>query len=142
MVVETGRYKRELTMLHHMEEVSTKHAPDAIGPYSQGIIDNGRVYVSGQGPVDPETGDIISETVSEQTAQTLENIGAILDAAGTSFENILQANVYVTDMDNYEEVNEVYAEYMSEPYPARAAMEISRLPIDIEVEIEVIAKKE
>lgn len=125
-----------------MEEVSTEHAPDAIGPYSQGIIDDGRVYVSGQGPVDPETGEVVSEDVSEQTAQTLQNIGAILDAAGTSFESILHANVYVTDMDNYDEVNEVYAEYMSEPYPARAAMEVSRLPIEIEVEIEVIAKKE
>jgi len=123
-----------------MKEVSTKYAPDAIGPYSQGIIDDGRVYVSGQGPVDPETGEIVSEDVSEQTAQTLHNIGAILDAAGTSFENVLQANVYVTDMNNYEEVNEAYAEHMTEPYPARAAMEISRLPIDIEVEIEVIAK--
>lgn len=125
-----------------MEEVSTNHAPNAIGPYSQGIIDDGGVYVSGQGPVDPETGEVVSEDVSEQTAQTLQNIGAILDAAGTSFENILHANVYVTDMDNYDEVNEVYAEYMSEPYPARAAMEISRLPIEIEVEIEVVAKKE
>jgi 2-iminobutanoate/2-iminopropanoate deaminase len=123
-----------------MKEVSTNRAPDAIGPYSQGIIDDGRVYVSGQGPVNPETGKIVSEDVSEQTAQTLHNIGAILDAAGTSFENVLQANVYVTDMDNYEEVNEVYTEFMTEPYPARAAMEISQLPIDIEVEIEVIAK--
>jgi len=123
-----------------MKEVNTNRAPDAIGPYSQGIIDDGRVYVSGQGPVDPETGEIVSEDVSEQTAQTLRNIEAILDAAGTSFENVLKANVYVTDMDNYEEVNEVYAEFMTEPYPARAAMEISRLPIDIEVEIEVIAK--
>ncbi|WP_435095212.1 Rid family detoxifying hydrolase [Halorubrum sp. N11] len=125
-----------------MEEVETSDAPDAIGPYSQGIIDDGRVYVSGQGPVDPETNEIVSEDVSEQTAQTLRNIGAILDAAGTSFENVLQANVYVTNMDNYEAVNEVYAEFMTEPYPARAAMEISRLPIDIEVEIEVVAKKE
>lgn len=125
-----------------MEEVKTSDAPDAIGPYSQSIIDDGRVYVSGQGPVDPETNEIVSEDVGEQTAQTLRNIGAILDAAGTSFEHVLQANVYVTNMDNYEQVNEVYAEYMTEPYPARAAMEISRLPIDIEVEIEVVAKKE
>jgi 2-iminobutanoate/2-iminopropanoate deaminase len=125
-----------------MEEISTDNAPDAIGPYSQGIIDGGCVFVSGQGPVNPETGEIVSEDVSEQTAQTLQNIGAILDAAGTSLENVLQAKVYVTDMNNYEEVNEVYAEYMTEPYPARAAMEVSRLPIEIEVEIEVIAKTE
>lgn len=122
-----------------MEEVSTDGAPDAIGPYSQGIIDNGRVYVSGQGPVDPQSGEIVSDDVTEQTEQTLENIAAILDAAGTSLENVVHANVYVTDMDDYEDVNDVYAEHMTEPYPARAAMEISRLPIDIAVEIEVVA---
>lgn len=125
-----------------MEEVSTEHAPDALGPYSQGIIDDGRVYVSGQGPVDPETGEVVSPDVSEQTAQTLENVGAILDAAGTSLDNVVQANVYVTNMHNYDAVNEVYGEYMSEPYPARAAMEVSRLPIDIEVEIEAVARIE
>ncbi|WP_128906675.1 Rid family detoxifying hydrolase [Halorubrum amylolyticum] len=122
-----------------MEEVSTNQAPDAIGPYSQGILDDGRVYVSGQGPVDPDTGDIVSEDVSEQTAQTLKNVSAILNAAGSSLDDIVHANVYVTDMEDYETVNDVYAEYMTEPYPARAAMEVSRLPIEIAVEIEVIA---
>ncbi|VTT86225.1 Endoribonuclease L-PSP [Halorubrum sp. DM2] len=122
-----------------MEEVSTDDAPDAIGPYSQGIIDDGQVYVSGQGPVDPQTGEVVSDDVTEQTERTLENVGAILEAAGTSLENVVHANVYVTDMDDYEAVNEVYAQYMSEPYPARAAMEVSRLPIKIAVEIEVVA---
>jgi 2-iminobutanoate/2-iminopropanoate deaminase len=122
-----------------MQEVSTSDAPDALGPYSQGIIDDGRVYVSGQGPVDPATGAVVSEDVREQTAQTLENISAILQAAGTSLEDVVHANVYVTDMDDYEAVNDVYAEYMNEPYPARAAMEVSRLPIEIDVEIEVVA---
>lgn len=122
-----------------MEEVSTDDAPDAIGPYSQGIIDDGQVYVSGQGPVDPQTGEVVSDDVTEQTERTLENVGAILEAAGTSLENVIHANVYVTDMDDYEAVNEVYAQYMSEPYPARAAMEVSRLPIKIAVEIEVVA---
>lgn len=122
-----------------MEEIETDRAPSAIGPYSQGIKDDGRVYVSGQGPVDPETGDVVSDDVGEQTARTIENIAAILDAAGASLDDVLKANVYVTDMDNYEAVNEVYAEYVDEPYPARAAVEVSRLPIDIEVEIEVVA---
>lgn len=122
-----------------MEEISTSDAPDAIGPYSQGIIDDGRVYVSGQGPVDPDSGDVVSEDVSEQTAQTLENISTILDSAGSSLNDVVHANVYVTDMEDYETVNEVYAEYMAEPYPARAAMEVSRLPIEIAVEIEVVA---
>jgi 2-iminobutanoate/2-iminopropanoate deaminase len=122
-----------------MEEVSTNEAPDAIGPYSQGTLDDGRVYVSGQGSVDPETGEIVSDDVAEQTARTLENVAAILDAAGSSLDDVVHANVYVTDMDNYDTVNEVYAEHMTEPYPARAAMEVSRLPIEIAVEIEVIA---
>lgn len=122
-----------------MEEVNTNEAPDAIGPYSQGTLDDGRVYVSGQGPVDPDSGEIVSDDVAEQTARTLENVGTILDAAGSSFDDVVHANVYVTDMDDYETVNEVYAEYMTEPYPARAAMEVSRLPIEIAVEIEVVA---
>lgn len=122
-----------------MEEVSTNEAPDAIGPYSQGTLDDGRVYVSGQGPVDPDSGEIVSDDVAEQTARTLENVAAILEAAGSSFDDVVHANVYVTDMDDYETVNEVYAEYMTEPYPARAAMEVSRLPIEIAVEIEVVA---
>ena len=122
-----------------MEEVSTDDAPAAIGPYSQGIIDDGRVYVSGQGPVDPATGDVVSLNVCEQTAQTLQNVEAILTEAGASLEDVVHANVYVMDMDDYEDVNDVYAEYMTEPYPARAAMEVSRLPIEIGVEIEVVA---
>ncbi|TKX44843.1 RidA family protein [Halorubrum sp. SD690R] len=122
-----------------MEEVNTNQAPDAIGPYSQGTLNDGRVYVSGQGPVDPDSGEIVSDDVAEQTARTLENVAAILDAAGSSFDDVVHANVYVTDMDDYKTVNEVYAEYMTEPYPARAAMEVSRLPIEIAVEIEVVA---
>lgn len=122
-----------------MKEVSTDDAPDAIGPYSQGIIDDERVYVSGQGPVDPQSGEVVSSDVAKQTERTLDNVAAILEAAGTSLESVVHANVYVTDMDDYEVVNEVYAEYMTEPYPARAAMEVSRLPIEIAVEIEVTA---
>ncbi|RKD86294.1 RidA family protein [Halopiger aswanensis] len=123
-----------------MEEIVTENAPDAIGPYSQGIKDGNRLYVSGQGPVDPETGEVVSEDISEQTEQTLENIAAILEAGGASLDDVLKANVYVTDMDDYDDVNEVYAEYMTDPYPARAAVEVSRLPIEIGVEIEVTAR--
>jgi 2-iminobutanoate/2-iminopropanoate deaminase len=125
-----------------MQEISTDEAPDAIGPYSQGIRDGDRVYVSGQGPVDPETGEVASDDIREQTARTLENVAAILEAAGASMDDVLKANVYVTDMDDYDAVNEVYAEHVSEPYPARAAVEVSDLPIDIGVEIEVVARVE
>ncbi|WP_137290928.1 RidA family protein [Natronorubrum halophilum] len=122
-----------------MEEISTDDAPASIGPYSQAIVHGDTVYVSGQGPANPESREVEVDDIQEQTAQTLENIAAILDAAGTSLENVIKANVYVTDMDNYEAVNEVYGEYMSEPFPARCAVEVSDLPIDIGVEIEVIA---
>lgn len=122
-----------------MEEITTDEAPASIGPYSQAVRDGDTVYTSGQGPIDPETGEVADGDIAEQTALTLENIAAVLEAAGTSLDNVLTATVYVGDMDDYAAVNDVYAEYMSEPYPARAAMEVSRLPIEIGVEIEVVA---
>lgn len=125
-----------------MEEISTDDAPDALGPYSQGIKDGDRIFVSGQGPVDPESREVVSDDIKEQTAQTLENINAILEAGGSSIDNVVKATVFVTDMDNYEAVNEVYAEYMSEPFPARSAVEVADLPIDIGVEIEAFAAVE
>ena len=122
-----------------MGKIHTKAAPDAIGPFSQGFVDNNRIYVSGQGPVDPTTGAVVSDDISEQTARTLENIAIVLEAAGSSLDNVVKATVFVTDMDDYRAINEVYAEYMTKPYPARSAVEVSRLPIEIGVEIEVIA---
>ncbi|USZ72411.1 Rid family detoxifying hydrolase [Natronosalvus halobius] len=122
-----------------MEEISTDDAPASIGPYSQAMVHGDTVYVSGQGPANPESREVEVDDIRDQTAQTLENIGAILEAAGTSLDNVIKANVYVTDMDNYDAVNEVYAEYLSEPFPARCAVEVSDLPIDIGVEIEVVA---
>ncbi|MCU4743006.1 RidA family protein [Halobacteria archaeon AArc-m2/3/4] len=122
-----------------MDEIQTDDAPAAIGPYSQGIRDGDRIFVSGQGPVDPDSGDIVGEDIREQTERTLENVAAVLEAADSSLENVVKATVFVTDMDDYEDVNEVYAEYMSEPFPARSAVQVSELPIDIGVEIEVIA---
>ncbi|MCU4751219.1 RidA family protein [Halobacteria archaeon AArc-curdl1] len=124
-----------------MEEIQTDNAPAAIGPYSQGMIDGDQIFVSGQGPVDPQTGDIVSEDIKEQTARTLENVEAVLEAADSSLENVVKATVFVTDMANYAAINEVYAEYMSDPFPARSAVEVAALPIDIGVEIEVIATR-
>lgn len=123
-----------------MQEVSTENAPSALGPYSQGIISGDKVYVSGQGAADPDTREVEVEGIEDQTAQVLENVSAILEAAGASLDDVVHANVYLTDMDDYEAVNEVYAEYMSEPFPARAAVEVSELPIDIGVEIEATAE--
>jgi 2-iminobutanoate/2-iminopropanoate deaminase len=123
-----------------MEEVSTDAAPPSIGPFSQGIVDDGRVYVSGQGPVDPETGEIVGEDVREETHRTMKNVGAVLEAGGSSLDDVVKAQVFVRDMDDYDDVNDVYAEYLSEPYPARSAIQVERLPVEIGVEIEVIGR--
>ncbi len=122
-----------------MEEISTDDAPPSIGPFSQGIRDGNRIYVSGQGPVDPETGEIIDGTIGEQTARTLENIDAVLQAAGRSLDDVVKSTVFVQDMGDYDAINEVYADYVSSPYPARSAVQVEDLPIDIGVEIEVVA---
>jgi 2-iminobutanoate/2-iminopropanoate deaminase len=122
-----------------MREITTDDAPASIGPYSQGIVDGDTVYVSGQGPVDPETGDVVGVTIEAQTDRTLENIGAVLAAADASLEDVVKTTVFVRDMADYEAVNGRYGEYMSTPYPARSAVEIADLPIDIDVEIEAIA---
>ncbi|MFH5801367.1 Rid family detoxifying hydrolase [Haladaptatus sp. CMAA 1911] len=122
-----------------MEEINTDAAPPSIGPFSQAIRDGNRIYVSGQGPVDPESGDIVGDTIKEQTTRTLENIGAVLSAAGRSLDDVVKATVFVQDMEDYEEINEVYADNFTSPYPARSAVQVEDLPIDIGVEIEVVA---
>jgi len=124
-----------------MREVSTEDAPASIGPFSQAIVDGDRVFVSGQGPVDPETGEIVDGDVGVQTERTLENVAAILAAADCSLSDVVKATVFVTDMDDYDAINDVYGEYVDEPYPARSAVEVADLPIDIDVEIEVIASR-
>jgi 2-iminobutanoate/2-iminopropanoate deaminase len=122
-----------------MQELSTDDAPASIGPYSQGIRDGDTVYVSGQGPVDPDTGDVVSQDAQEQTARTLENVTAVLEAADLSLGDVVKTTVFVSDMRDYEAVNETYGVYMSEPYPARSAVEVVKMPVDIKVEIEAIA---
>lgn len=124
-----------------MREISTENAPSSIGPYSQGIITNDLIFVSGQGAAEPETREVVSDDISEQTEQVFRNISAILEEAGASLSDVVKATVFLTDMDNYEAVNEVYAEQMSDPFPARSAVQVSDLPIDIGVEIEVIAER-
>ena len=124
-----------------MEEIYTGDAPAAIGPYSQGIVDGDRIFVSGQGPIDPDSGDIVGEDIREETERTLENVAAVLAAADSSLDDVVKSTVFVTDMSNYDAVNDVYTEYMSDPFPARSAVEVADLPVDIGVEIEVIASR-
>lgn len=123
-----------------MEEITTDEAPGSIGPYSQGIKSGEKIHVSGQGPVDPHTGEIVERDPRTQTRRTLENVDAILNAANQSLDDVVKATVFLSDMSLYDEVNDVYEEMLSEPYPARSAVEVVRLPVDILVEIEVVAE--
>lgn len=123
-----------------MEEVYTPNAPEPIGPYSQAIRDGDTIYVSGQGPADPESREVEVSGIREETAQVLDNAAAVLDAAGASLDQVVKANVYLRDMGDYDDVNDVYAEYFSPPYPARAAVEVADLPIDVGVEIGFVAR--
>jgi 2-iminobutanoate/2-iminopropanoate deaminase len=119
--------------------VSTPSAPKAIGPYSQAIKANGFVFVSGQTPFDPATGEVISGGVAEQTERALKNIVAILEAAGTSMQKVVRAGVFLKNMGDFAAMNEVYGRFMPTPPPARTTIEAARLPKDVLVEIDVIA---
>lgn len=121
------------------EIISTEKAPKAIGPYSQAIKAGNLLFVSGQVPFVPETMEIVSDDVEEQTARSLENIKAILEAAGAGFENVVKTTVFIKDMNDFGKINDVYAKYFGENKPARACVEVARLPRDVKVEIEVIA---
>ena len=121
--------------------IDTNKAPGAIGPYSHAIEINGTLYVSGQVPFVPETMIIISEDVKEQTRQSLENVKSILESAGYTLNDVVKAGVFIKDMNDFVAINEVYAEYLGTVKPARACVEVARLPRDEKVEIEVIAVK-
>ncbi|HEY2492094.1 MAG TPA: RidA family protein [Paenibacillus sp.] len=120
--------------------IATKSAPGAIGPYSQAIEGGGFIYTSGQLGLDPETGQF-GEGVQGQTRQSLNNVKAILEAAGAEMGQIIKTTVFLKDMNDFVAMNEVYSSFFSEPYPARSAVEVARLPKDALVEIEVIVLK-
>lgn len=124
-----------------MHELETDDAPASIGPFSQGIVTGDTIHVSGQGPVDPDTGDVIEGSPAEQTRRTLENVDAILRAGDASLDDIVKTTVFLKDMRYYDEVNDVYGDLLSEPYPARSAVEVVKLPVDIDVEIEAVAAR-
>lgn len=120
--------------------IKTAAAPAAIGPYSQGVAGTGRMlFVSGQLPVDPATGNFAGNGVQEQTEQSIKNLAAILKEAGGSLENVAKTTVFLADMEDFAAMNGVYQRYFSEPFPARSAVQVARLPKDARVEIEAIA---
>ena len=119
--------------------ISTKHAPEAIGPYSQGIKANGFVFVSGQVAIDPATQQVISGDVSVQTDRVLRNLSEILEAAGSGLGQVVRSTVFLKNMGDFPAMNAVYGKYFSAAPPARSTVEVSRLPKDVLVEIDVIA---
>lgn len=121
------------------ERIHTARAPRALGPYSQAIVTEGLVFCAGQGPMDPETNTLVEGDVAVQTERTLKNLGAVLEAAGVGFEDVVKTTCFLRDMDDFKAFNEVYGRFFPEPYPARTTIEAARLPLDIAVEIEAIA---
>jgi 2-iminobutanoate/2-iminopropanoate deaminase len=124
-----------------MEIVNTTKAPQAIGPYSQAVCANGFLFVSGQLPIDPATGIFVPGGIREQTIQVFNNVAAIVEAAGFVFSQAVKVTVLLADMKDFAVMNEVYASFFTEPFPARAAFQVARLPKDALIEIELIIAK-
>ena len=122
------------------EVINTKAAPAAIGPYSQAIKVGNLVYTSGQIPIDPTTGNFVDGGIKEQTRQSLLNVQAILKEVGLSMSNVIKTTVFLADMNDFADMNAIYAEFFSEPYPARSAVAVKTLPKGALVEIEVVAE--
>ena len=119
--------------------VNTTKAPAPIGPYSQAVIANNILYVSGQIPLNPSTGELSNADIAAETKQVMENLKAILTEAGVNFENVVKTTIFLTDMNNFGTVNTIYGSYFTANFPARETVQVSRLPKDVNVEISVIA---
>jgi 2-iminobutanoate/2-iminopropanoate deaminase len=121
------------------QAVSTASAPKAIGPYSQAVRAGALLFVSGQVPLDPATGQLVEGDIAAQTHRVFQNLGEILKAGGASFDHVVRTTVFLADMNDFAAMNEVYATYFTSPAPARATVQVSRLPRDARIEIDVIA---
>ena len=121
------------------EIISTEKGPKAIGPYSQAIRANGFIFISGQGALDPATGALVEGGIAEQTARALENLKAIVEAAGSSLDHAVKVTVFLKDINDFAAMNEVYGRYFSKNRPARTTVEVARLPRDLRVEIDLVA---
>ena len=122
-----------------LKVIHTDKAPAAVGPYSQAILAGNLLFVSGQIPINPATGELVKGSIEDETRQCLENAKAVLEEAGTTLENVIKATVFIKDMDQFSKINGVYGEYFNTHKPARACVEVARLPKDVNVEIEMIA---
>jgi 2-iminobutanoate/2-iminopropanoate deaminase len=121
--------------------IQIPNAPAPIGPYSQAILIKDTLYVSGQIPINPKTGELVDATIADSTKQVLENIKALVETADLTLNNVVKCSIFLKSMNNFEEVNEVYATYFAKNAPARETVQVSKLPMDVEVEISCIAVK-
>lgn len=121
------------------EPVHSEQAPKAIGPYSQAVKSNGFLFTSGQIPLDPATGELVGGSISDQTERVMNNLKAVLEAAGSSLDKVLKTTVYLADMNDFAEMNQVYGRFFGQSPPARSTVEVSRLPRDVKIEIDLIA---
>jgi 2-iminobutanoate/2-iminopropanoate deaminase len=124
------------------QTISSADAPKAIGPYSPAVRAGQLLFVSGQVALDPATGNMVEGGIAEQTRRVLDNLGALLSAGGRSFADVVRTTIFLADMNDFAAVNEIYGQYFKEPYPARATVQVARLPKDARVEIDVIASYE
>lgn len=122
-----------------MKTINTNKAPEALGPYSHAMVVNNLVFTSGQIPLDTE-GNIVSDDVKEQTKQVLDNLSVVLEEAGSDLNSVVKATIFISYMNEFQQINEVYGSYFSEHQPARSCVEVARLPKDVKVEIEVVGK--
>jgi 2-iminobutanoate/2-iminopropanoate deaminase len=121
--------------------IETKNAPAPVGPYSQALELDGTLYCSGQIPIVPESGAILTGDISEQAKQVMKNIEAVLKAADYKWSHVIKSMIFLTDLNDFQKVNEIYASYLTAPFPARSCVQVSALPKGVNVEIEVLAKK-
>jgi len=121
------------------EVIKSNNAPAPIGPYSQAVRKNGFLFISGQIPLDPETGELVNENIQSETTQVMDNLNAILTEAGMTFDNVIKTSIFIKNMDDFATINEIYGSYFSDNPPARECVEVAKLPKDVNVEISAIA---
>ena len=121
--------------------IETSQAPAPIGPYSQAVLSGNTLYTSGQIAINPETGDLVMSSIEEETHQVMNNVKAVLAEAGMTFDHVIKTSIFISDMDNFGRINEIYGQYFTVDFPARETVEVARLPKDVNVEISMIAVK-
>ncbi|MDR1924887.1 MAG: RidA family protein [Planctomycetaceae bacterium] len=123
-----------------MKKINTENAPAAIGPYSQAVITNNTLFTAGQIPLDPKTMKLVGETIEEQTTQVLRNLDAILNEAGTSWQQVIKTTVFLTNLTDFAQMNKIYSDFLNDAKPARSTVQVAALPLGAKIEIELVAE--